>query len=71
MPFVGFQATHKGNKLCCAAKKQITKNIKDFWNSDYLKNVRNRMIKGEKLNVMHKTDKFAVYLLKTGDKFTR
>ena len=25
----------------------------------------------KKLNVMHKTDKFAVYLLKTGDKFTR
>ena len=50
MPFVGFQATHRGNRLCCAAKKQITKNIKDFWNSDYLKNVRNRMIKGEKLN---------------------
>ena len=25
----------------------------------------------KKLNVMHKTDKFAVYLLKTGQKFTR
>ena len=25
----------------------------------------------KKLNVMHKTDKFAVYLLKTGEKFSR
>ena len=50
MPFVGFQATHRGNRLCCSAKKQITKNIKDFWNSDYLKNVRNKMLKGEKLD---------------------
>ena len=25
----------------------------------------------KKLNVMHKTDKFAVYFLKTGQKFTR
>lgn len=51
MPFVGFQATHKYNRLCCAAKEPKNKlNTKDFWNSKYLEQVRKKMIAGEQLD---------------------
>jgi len=47
-PFVGFQATHRDNRLCCAAKEPKDKiNTKEFWDSDYMANVRSKMINGE------------------------
>jgi organic radical activating enzyme len=47
MPFVGMQATHRGTRLCCRSKKSFTNGIKDFWESDYLKEVKNKMLNGE------------------------
>jgi len=49
MPFVGFQATHRTNRLCCISKPVNKKGIKEFWNSEYLKDVRSKMINGEKI----------------------
>jgi len=50
-PFIGFQATHRNNKLCCSAKNPTGQTkIKDFWNSEYLGQVREKMIAGEPLN---------------------
>ena len=49
MPYVGFQNTYRGNRLCCSAKGLHKSNVKDFWNSKYLKRVRNKMEHGEKL----------------------
>jgi organic radical activating enzyme len=49
MPFVGFQNTHRGNRLCCVAKGLHKESVKEFWNSDYIKTVRDKMVKGEKL----------------------
>ena len=47
-PFIGLQSTHKGNKLCCSANKTIQGiNAKEFWDSDYLADVKNKMLKGE------------------------
>lgn len=52
MPFVGFQAGHRGQKLCCRAidKKM---DVKKFWDSQYLKDVRESMLAGEKLEECH------------------
>lgn len=47
MPFLGLQVTHKGNKLCCNAKTIIDGPIKNFWQSEHIKNVRQKMLKGE------------------------
>ena len=47
MPFVGFQATHRGHRICCASKNVTSDSINDFWHSDYIKNVRSKMLKGE------------------------
>ena len=47
MPFVGMQSTHRGNRLCCASTKIINNDPESFWNSDYLKDVRNKMIRGD------------------------
>lgn len=47
MPFVGFQSTHKDTRLCCATKASTPMMSKDFWNSDYIKDVRSKMLKGE------------------------
>jgi organic radical activating enzyme len=49
MPFVGLQATHKGSRLCCDAKKSEITGIKDFWYSNYREDVKNKMLKGEKV----------------------
>jgi len=47
-PFIGFQATHRDNRLCCVANEPKDKiNTKDFWNSEYLGQVREKMINGE------------------------
>ena len=50
MSFVGFQATHRGHTICCIArgpKKQD--DVKQFWQSDYLKSVRTKMEQGVQL----------------------
>lgn len=47
MPFVGMQASHIGNKLCCSAGHIIQGSVKEFWQSDYIKGVRQKMLKGE------------------------
>jgi len=47
MPFIGMQTTHRGNRLCCASTKIINNDPKSFWKSDYLKDIRNKMIKGD------------------------
>ena len=47
MPFVGLQATHRGTRLCCRAKKSGIDGIKDFWESDYREEVKNKMLRGE------------------------
>ena len=57
-PFVGFQATHRYNKLCCVAKEPNDKlNTKDFWNSKYLEQVRKKMLAGEQLDECIACDK--------------
>ena len=57
-PFVGFQASHRYNKLCCVAKEPKDKlNTKDFWNSKYLEQVRKKMIAGEQLDECSACDK--------------
>jgi len=50
MPFVGMQATHRGNRICCASSKYVQGSPKDFWHSDYVKQVRDKMQKGELLD---------------------
>lgn len=50
MPFVGFQATHKDTRLCCATQAGTAMNGKEFWNSDYIKDVRDKMVKGQPVN---------------------
>jgi len=47
MPFIGMQATHRGNALCCSSQRRIKGSVKEFWQSDYLKDVRQKMLKGE------------------------
>jgi organic radical activating enzyme len=47
MPFVGMQASHIGNKLCCSARQIIQGSVKEFWHSEYIKDVRQKMLKGE------------------------
>jgi len=47
MPFVGLQATHRGTRLCCAAKESGIKGIKDFWQSNYREDVKKKMLLGE------------------------
>jgi len=47
MPFVGLQATHRGTRLCCRSRKSGINGIKDFWESDYREEVKNKMLKGE------------------------
>ena len=49
MPYVGFQNTYRGNRLCCGAQGLHNSNVKDFWNSKYLKEVRSKMEHGKKL----------------------
>ena len=50
MPFVGFQATHKDTRLCCATQAGTAMNGEEFWNSDYIKDVRDKMVKGLPVN---------------------
>ena len=46
-PFIGLQSTHKGNRLCCGANKILPDtNAEEFWHSDYLANVKNKMLQG-------------------------
>jgi molybdenum cofactor biosynthesis enzyme MoaA len=47
MPFVGMQASHRGNGLCCASNKRFRQPAKEFWEGKYIDEVRNKMIKGE------------------------
>lgn len=47
MPFVGFQATHRGTRLCCSAERSGIEDVKDFWNSDYLDRIKKKMLRGE------------------------
>jgi len=47
MPFVGFQATHKYTRLCCATKVNTNMIGSEFWKSDYIKDIRSKMLKGE------------------------
>ena len=47
MPFVGFQAAHRGNTLCCNSEPRPHTSPKQFWNGDYMKSVREKMLKGE------------------------
>lgn len=49
MPFVGLQATHRGNRLCCVSKQSGINGIKDFWHSNYRKEVKKKMLQGEKV----------------------
>jgi len=49
MPFVGMQVSHRGNSLCCVAKKSNHRSVKEFWQSDYLRDVRSKMSKGEQV----------------------
>ena len=43
MPFVGFQFTHRSNRLCCSALSSKKMSASDFWNSDYIQEVRRKM----------------------------
>jgi len=47
MPFVGFQAAHRGNTLCCNSEPLSNTTPKQFWNGDFMKSVREKMLKGE------------------------
>ena len=44
MPFVGFQASHRGFRLCCASDMSDIKSAKDFWDSDYREQVKKKML---------------------------
>jgi len=47
MPFVGFQATHRGHNICCIAKApKKYKDVDEFWKGDYLRSVRDKMNAG-------------------------
>ena len=57
-PFIGLQSTHKGNKLCCSANKTIQGiNAKEFWDSDYLADVKNKMLTEINLTALVSVDK--------------
>jgi len=43
MPFKGFMFTHRDNRLCCASLSQKKMSASEFWNSDYIKEVRHQM----------------------------
>ena len=43
VPFLGFQFTHRSNRLCCSAMSSKKVSAKDFWYSDYIKEVRQQM----------------------------
>lgn len=50
MPFVGFQSTHHGCRLCCYTKgKSMPVSGQEFWRSDYLQQVRKKMTNGNKV----------------------
>ena len=43
MPFVGFQFTHRNNRLCCSSLSSKKMSASEFWNSNYIKEVRHQM----------------------------
>jgi MoaA/NifB/PqqE/SkfB family radical SAM enzyme len=54
MPFVGFQASHRSNRLCCAAVEPKDKiDTNNFYTSSYLKNIRKKMQSGEMVAECH------------------
>ncbi len=43
MPHVGFQFTHRTNRLCPSSMSSKQMLASEFWHSDYIKDVRNKM----------------------------
>jgi pyruvate-formate lyase-activating enzyme len=57
MPFVGFQSAHGGCRLCCGVSGPDRSNLisgKEFWNSEYLSEVRKKMEKGDRVPACQK-----------------
>ena len=57
MPFVGFQSAHAGCRLCCGASgtdRSKPVSGKEFWNSEYLLEVRKKMEKGDRVEACQK-----------------
>ena len=49
MPFVGFQNTYRGNRLCCVEKGLHNGGVKEFWSSEYIQDVRKKMTNGDRV----------------------
>jgi pyruvate-formate lyase-activating enzyme len=59
-PFNGFQVNARGNRLCCNSSKFLQDKPTEFWNNQYLKEVREKMHGGKELtecNNCYKTEK--------------
>ncbi len=50
MPFIGFQASYRGFRLCCASDMSDIKTAKDFWDSDYREQVKKKMLDGQSVS---------------------
>lgn len=50
MAFIGFQANHRGSRLCCQAEMTDIRNANDFWNSDYREEVKKKMLNGQQVS---------------------
>ena len=48
-PFLGFQFTHRDNRLCCSAGSSSKSTASEFWNGEYIKDVRSRMSNGQEV----------------------
>ena len=48
-PFRGFQFTHRDNRLCCSAGSWSRSTASEFWNGEYIKEVRSKMINGQEV----------------------
>lgn len=60
-PFNGFQVNARGNRLCCASSYKFSQNKPtEFWQGQYLKEVREKMSTGKELtecNTCYKAEK--------------